>query len=298
MYDAEARARYTKYIEDLNIELCSNYGKIDLLFYDMPWPQMSTKDWDSVTRNAKLRALQPDMMINNRSRMAEDYFTPEETLNFPPNEGKAVAEGADWEACMTFNGFSWGYVDEEQVAPYCYSANQVVRILQKVTHGGGNLLINIGPKADGSVPIDSAEPLRKVGAWLRENGEAVYGLHYRKYAGDIQANQVGNCTASPDKKTVYVWNYIWPHTGTMILGGYKNAPRRVTVLATGEEISCRRDGYRLILEKLPEKSPDKTLGIAVLKMEFDEPAEYLYGSYYPQFGPQNGIDLSDGLGNP
>ena len=96
MTDEDARLRFTKYIEDLNTELLTNYGKIDILWYDMPWPRMSSKNWDSVGRNYRLRQLQPDILINNRSRMAEDFFTPEDALN--------PEENADWEACMTFNG--------------------------------------------------------------------------------------------------------------------------------------------------------------------------------------------------
>lgn len=297
MNDPEARRRYLDYIEALNTELLTGYGKIDVLWYDMPWPQMSAEEWDSVNRNRRLRALQPDILINNRSRMHEDFYTPEESLNLPPADRERVEkEGADWEACMTFNGFSWGYVDAEQAAPYAYSAQRVARLMQKCVEGGGNLLLNIGPAPDGSVPGDAVLPLEKFGQWLKVNGEAVYGKKLRRYEGQAHANQVTGCTASLDRKTVYAWNYIWPRGGKMAFGGYVNAPKRVTVLSTGEEISFTHDGHRLILENLPERSPDPVLGIAVIKMEFDEPFECRYGSYYPQM--TNGMDLSDDLGNP
>ena len=288
MTDEDARLRFTKYIEDLNTELLTNYGKIDILWYDMPWPRMNTRNWDSVNRNYKLRQLQPDLLINNRSRMAEDFFTPEDALN--------AQEDADWEACMTFNGISWGYIDEEQVKPYSYTANEIVRMIRKCSALGGNLLLNIGPKADGSVPAEAVEPMKKVGAWLAQNGEAAYGKK-RKLVGDANcgANNVSHCTASADGKTVYVWNYIWPHSGKMTYGGYRNAPRKVTLLATGEEIAFEKDGHRLILKDLPTENPDRTMGIPVVKMEFDEPYDYCYGSYYPQV--HEGVDKSEGLGN-
>ena len=287
MTDAGARARFTKYIEDLNTELFSNYGKIDILWYDMPWPRMSTKDWDSVNRNYKIRQLQPDILINNRSRMPEDFFTPEDAIK--------AQDGSDWEACMTFNGLSWGYVDENQVAPYSYSGNQIVRMLQRCSAAGGNLLLNIGPHADGSVPAEAVEPMKKVGAWLRENGEAAYGRKKAFSGWECGANNVSNCTISPDAKTVYVWNYIWPVTGEMAFGGYRKAPRRISLLSTGESIDFEMDGHRILLKNLPKASPDRQLGIAVLKMEFDEPFDYCYGSYYPQV--HEGEDLSEGLGN-
>ncbi|MBQ9748050.1 MAG: alpha-L-fucosidase [Clostridia bacterium] len=286
MTDEGARERFTAYVEALNVELLSNYGKIDILWYDMPWPRMSSKNWDSVNRNYRLRQLQPDILINNRSRMAEDFFTPEDAIN--------AEDGADWEACMTFNGISWGYVDEEQITPYSYSANQIVKMIRKCTGAGGNLLLNIGPKADGSVPAEAIEPLKRVGAWLAENGEAAYGLK-KRVGGYCGGNNVTECTAGTDDKTVYAWNYIWPKTGELVFGGYRNAPKRITLLSTGEEIAFRHEGHRLIMTGLAERSPDRHMGIAVLKMEFDEPVSYKYGSYYPQVS--EGEDFSEGLGN-
>lgn len=287
MTDEDARARFTKYIEDMNVELLTNYGKIDILWYDMPWPRMSARNWDSVNRNYKLRQLQPDILINNRSRMAEDFFTPEDAIK--------SEDDADWEACMTFNGFSWGYVDEDQIVPYSYSANQIIRMLRKCAGAGGNLLLNIGPKADGTVPAEALDPLKCVGGWLSENGEAAYGLK-KKFSGwYCGANNVTECTVSTDDKTVYAWNYIWPSSGEMVFGGYINAPKKITLLSTGEEIAFRHEGHRIVMTGLPKKSPDSNMGIAVIKMEFDEPFRYQYGSYYPQVS--EGVDYSEGQGN-
>ncbi len=287
MTDEAARLRFTKYIEDLNIELLSNYGKIDILWYDMPWPRMSAKNWDSVQRNHKLRQLQPDILINNRSRMAEDFFTPEDALH--------ESDNADWEACMTFNGLSWGYVDEAQITPYSYSAQQIALMLRKCSALGGNLLLNIGPKADGSVPTEAVEPLQKIGQWLSANGEAVYGTKSKASDGVCGANHVSKCTLSADRKTLYVWNFIWSATGIAVYGGHSTSPKRITALGTGEAVDFHMDGHRIILENLPTTSPDATLGITVLKIEFEEPFVYHYGSYYPQVS--EGVDFSEGLGN-
>jgi hypothetical protein len=81
----------------------------------------------------------------------------------------------------------------------------------------------------------------------------------------------------------------------MVFGGYRSTPKKITLLSTGEEIAFEKDGHRLIMKGLPKTSPDKNMGIAVLKMEFDEPIEYFYGSYYPQVS--EGEDFSEGLGN-
>ncbi len=67
----------------------------------------------------------------------------------------------DWEACMTFNGISWGYIDSEQAKPYSYTPQQILDMIQKVTSNGGNLLLNVGPMPDGTLPEEVIEPLNK-----------------------------------------------------------------------------------------------------------------------------------------
>ena len=76
-FDPEARRRFLDYIEELNTELLTRYGKIDILWYDMPFPMNSSEGWDSVNSNYRLRLLQPDILINNRRKMQEDFLTPE-----------------------------------------------------------------------------------------------------------------------------------------------------------------------------------------------------------------------------
>jgi len=77
-FDTEARRRFTRYIDDLNTELLTNYGKIDILWYDVSLPMESWEGWDSLERNQRMRALQPDLLINDRSRLPEDFGTPDE----------------------------------------------------------------------------------------------------------------------------------------------------------------------------------------------------------------------------
>ncbi|MDR1059639.1 MAG: alpha-L-fucosidase, partial [Clostridiales bacterium] len=121
-FDSEARARFNQYILDLNTELLTQYGKIDVLWYDVSEPMESWEGWNSVEINQKLRAIQPDIIINNRSKLDEDFGTPEEHIS---------ADSRDWEACMTFNGISWGYVDAAQAANYAYNAQGILRMLAR-----------------------------------------------------------------------------------------------------------------------------------------------------------------------
>ncbi|MBR3504145.1 MAG: alpha-L-fucosidase [Clostridia bacterium] len=270
MYDTAARKRFTDYIEALNTELLTQYGKIDVLWYDVASPMENWEGWDSLERNKRMRLLQPDLIINNRSRLDEDFGTP---------EGHIRADDRDWEACMTFNDISWGYVDEVQAEPHAYTTPRILKMLCTCSRQGGNLLLNIGPKPDGSVPADAVKPLQGVGEWLKRNGAAAYGKLGRSYG--FGGNGVSGVSCAQDGKTVYLWNWIWPSTGSMGFGGYCDAPKRVYTLCDGKDMAFEQKGQRIILHDLPEKSPDPS-GVTVIVMEFDKVPEYHPRSYYPQ----------------
>ena len=278
-FDTEARARFTKYIKEMNRELMTQYGKIDVLWYDVSAPMESWEGWDSLELNQMVRSLQPHIIINNRSKLPEDLGTP---------EGHITAEDRDWEACMTFNDLSWGYVDAEQALPYSYTPQRIVKMLNTATAGKGNLLLNIGPAPDGSVPADAVAPLTKVGQWIAENGPAGYG----KKDKTVPWGANGVCGTSLSGNTVYLWNWIWPKGGEMGVGGFSTLLKSVTLLKDGSSIAFEQKGHRIILKGLPEKSPDSVLGIAVIALEFAEKPEFKRASYYPQL--HGGTDVSGG----
>jgi len=257
-FDSAARKRFQDYLQALNEELLTNYGPIDVLWYDVPCPMENHEGWNSLERNQRLRALQPNIIINNRSLLPEDFGTPEEHLT--------AEEKTDWEACMTFNGISWGYVDSAQAIPYSYNAQRILRMLQTVAADSGNLLLNIGPTPDGSVPKEAYEPLRTVGKWLKENGECAYGKvqrHTFRFCNGVTS-------VSRKDKTVYLWNWIWPDDGEIILGGFKTRLKSAKLLRDGSAITFKQEGYRITLQNLPKTSPDEIAGVAVLALEFED----------------------------
>ena len=97
--DEAARRRFVDYIHGQVQELMTNYGKVDVLWYDVAWP-LDAKGWESVEMNTMVRKLQPDIIINNRSKIPEDFDTPEQRIEASANR--------PWESCMTLND-SWGY---------------------------------------------------------------------------------------------------------------------------------------------------------------------------------------------
>jgi alpha-L-fucosidase len=167
---------------------------------------------------------------------------------------------------MTFNG-SWGYM------PYApdedwHSTRQVVKMLNQVTHGGGNLLLNIGPKPDGSVPELAYERLEPVGKWLDIYGEAVYGTVDALDRTQLHWMPMGNW--SRKGKTAYYWVQRWPGSEVRI-GNLLTKVNKITLLSTGKEVPFEQDEKRLIIKDLPENNPDAIAGISVLKLECQEP---------------------------
>lgn len=276
-FDTQARIRFNAYIKEINRELLTQYGKIDILWYDVSCPMESWEGWNSLEMNQMARELQPDILINDRSKLDEDFGTPEE---------KIIAMNRDWEACMTFNGLSWGYVDSAQAAPYSYNAHTILKMLHKVTSDGGNLLLNIGPMPDGSVPSEVIEPLSTVGKWLSENGEAVYG----KKPKSIYKHPNGISNTTFDGNNVYLWSWIWPNNGEIILGGFMTPVKSIRFVKDGKPVKFEQRGHRIFLKDLPKESPDKYAGIAILKLEFEEVPEYHSASYYPQLN--GGVDYT------
>ncbi|MDR2135309.1 MAG: alpha-L-fucosidase, partial [Treponema sp.] len=258
-YDSAARKRFNDYIYALNEELLTQYGKIDILWYDVSEPMQNWEGWNSLEMNQRLRAIQPDIIINNRSRLDEDFGTPEEHIN--------VERNRDWEACMTFNGLSWGYVDAAQVGPYSYNAQRILRMLCTCANGGGNLLLNIGPAPDGSVPPEAVEPLSAVGKWLERYGECAYGKVDRAIGWGCGS---GVCGMSMKGSTLYLWNWIWPKNGEFVIGGFTTKLKSAKILGSGENLKFSQEKYRIIFRDVPREPQDKIAGVAVIALEFEE----------------------------
>jgi alpha-L-fucosidase len=252
-YDPVARRRFLDFTQGCVCELMSHYGKIDVLWYDVPRPFQSHEGWESLAMNQMVRKLQPHILINDRSRLPEDFSTPEETV-------KAAEAGRGWEACMTFNQASWGWMPSAAID--AYSARDIIKMLNTACCGAGNLLLNIGPSPEGDVPAESVEPLTTVGRWLKQNGEAVYGKAER---GPAFATACGDL--SKKGKKLYLWTRFWP--GKEIgIGGFETPLKSARFLVGGKAIAFEQKGHRIILKNLPPKSPDKLAGITLIELDF------------------------------
>lgn len=278
-FDQEARARFQTFLQGMLKELLGgNYGKIDILWYDVSCPMESHEGWASLQMNQLVREMQPDIMINNRSKLAEDFSTPEEHLT--------AAEGdRGWEACMTFNRISWGYLDSAQAEPYSYNAQGIIKMLHTVCSKGGNLLLNIGPTIEGDVPAEAVKPLQAVGKWLENYGDAVYGNLDRC---DIQVvSGTGSLTQRGNK--LYFWQWIW--SDTLILGGFQTKLKAIRSLPDRKEIGFKQTDRQIVLETRPESMRDKIANITVIELEFVETPNHHRCNAYPQLhGGKNWLE--------
>jgi len=151
-------------------ELVTGYGRLDILWYDGFWAHdnppyadaLGAEDWRSAELNAMVRREQPGILINDRSGLAEDFGTPEQAV---------VEQPRPWEACMTTND-NWGFHagDRNWKTP-----RQLVGALVHSVSRGGNFILNMGPRGDGSVPAEARRGFESAGQWLSRNGASVYG---------------------------------------------------------------------------------------------------------------------------
>ena len=261
--DDGARRRFLEFTQGCVRELCSDYGKIDILWYDVSWPLRSPEEWETVKMNTMVRKLQPQIIINNRAKLPEDFGTPEEHVT-------AAEEGRAWEACMTFNG-SWGYMP---IAPDWRSVREVVGMLRTAAAGQGNLLLNIGPEPDGSVPAEAIERLEAVGQWTSRNAEAMYGQVNR--VGDrMDWMPTGEWTIKGT--TAYYWCTRWPGS-ELVIGGLRSKVKRISLLGWDDVIAFTQNDERLVLSGLPICNPDDIAGVSVLKLEFETPPRQVLGA--------------------
>lgn len=236
--DEKARQRFVAYLQEQVRELMTNYGTVDILWYD--GSPVNAEIWESARINAMVRELQPDILINNRSQLPEDFGTPEGHIT--PERG-----GRMWEACMTTND-AWGYAP---IDTHWKTAWEALGMLREVAAGGGNLLLNVGPSPEGQIPQPARKLLTDVGKWMSKYGPTVYDA-----TDPIPHGYLWGFTGRFTIKgsTIYYHFNRWPGPEA-IIGGIANEVLSVKWYG-GKKIKFRQTPDQLYLEGLPEKMPD------------------------------------------
>ncbi|MDX9729383.1 MAG: alpha-L-fucosidase, partial [Bacteroidales bacterium] len=197
--------------------------KPDLWWFDGDWEQSAGK-WGAAGIREMLLARNPDAIINSRLAGYGDYGTPEQGL--PTRRPKDKY----WELCMTIND-SWGYQGNDTNYK---SASQVIRIFAECIGMGGNLLLDIGPKADGTIAPEQEEVLRELGRWTSKHRQAIYGTA----AGLPDGCFAGPSTMSADSTMLYLF-FTGDGGGELMLEGVKNRINKAFVVGNGTNLVVR-----------------------------------------------------------
>jgi alpha-L-fucosidase len=247
-YRTENHARYIEYMHGQLREICSNYGKIDIIWFDGLGG--TAKDWDSENLFKMIRGLQPHVIINNRAGLPADHDTPEQRIG-------TFQTDRPWETCMTIcRQWAWKPNDDMK------SRKQCIDTLVMVVGGDGNLLFNVGPMPDGRIEPRQVERLKEMGAWLKEYGQSIYATR----GGPFIPGAWGASTHKDNIIYVHILN--WPGekltlppipkkiiTSSILTGG------TVTVRQTNESIEISvPEAYRQEID-------------TIIKLDMDGPAE-------------------------
>ncbi len=211
--------RFLKFRENQVHELAA--FKPDLLWFDGDW-DYSAEKWKSKELRENINIWMPGVIVNSRINGYGDYATPENGVPiYKPAEN-------NWELCMTIND-SWGYqpTDKEYKSP-----NQVIRILADCIGMGGNLLLDIGPKPDGTIPDKQVKVLKELGRWTKKHKEAIYGTT----AGIPKEYYYGASALSKNRDIIYLFVDGKPN-GPLLLKGIKNQVNRIWVVGNGAKLN-------------------------------------------------------------
>jgi len=230
----------------------------DLIWFDGDWEQ-SAEAWQAKEIKEMLLEDNPDVIVNSRLGGYGDYATPEQGVPIHQPKDKY------WELCMTMND-SWGFQhnDHNDKTP-----NQIIRIFVDVISMGGNLLLDIGPKADGTIPEEQVDILQELGRWTKKHAEAIYGTE----AGISTAYFSGPSTLSADSATLFLFIENKP-IGSIAIKGLKNKINRIRVVGEGTKLSwdIKMKQYwsetpGMVYIEIPDYSLDENVTVIAVQLD-------------------------------
>ena len=263
--DPQRWSRFLTFLNHQLSEIMEQY-KPDLMWFDGDWEQ-SADQWDAPGIRKKLLSYNPNLIINGRLTGYGDYETPEQ--NFPVSRPQFKW----WELCMTTNN-NWGYQqkDTNWKTPY-----EIISIFVDAVSNGGNLLLDIGPKPDGTIPAEQINILKELGKWNKKNGEAIFN----QLGGIAQGHFYGPTTISKDSTTLFLF-LQGKASGQIMLKGLENKIEEIEVLGTEVKLPYKIVG-KISWSKVPGlvyiDVPENVLDpyITVLKLKLDKPIKLYNG---------------------
>jgi len=259
--DGGKKAAYTQYMKKHLAELVTEY-KTHVLWFDGEWPAWWT-DKDGRDLYQWLLELNPKLIVNNRvgagrtgmegfskeGSFAGDFGTPEQEI---PHTGV----DSDWESCMTLND-TWGFKTNDH---NWKSTETLVRNLIDIASKGGNYLLNVGPKADGTFPQATVERLRGMGDWMSVNGESLYGTQaalFRPTWGRVTRKE----------GTLYLHVFDCPEDRILTLPALGNKVKRVSLLAQPETTLTAQTQGKDWVVRVPDGAIDPVATVIAIDVE-------------------------------
>ncbi len=247
---SEQWQRYTEFMFAQIRELLTNYGKIDIIWFDGSW-ERTPEQWKVKELGEMIRSLQPEILINDRLPGCGDFDTPEQFIPpQPPNN--------TWETCMTINE-SWGYNSTDKSFK---SPRQLIHTLCEVAGKGGNLLLNISPMGDGEIQPELLTRLAEVEKWMSANGESIIGTD----SGLEPWQFYGSSTRKGDR--IYLHLLMKPYDTISVRGLPIKRIKSVKSVATGKELSYT--SRCAIIDSLLSDDPMGELIIEIPESVIDE----------------------------
>ncbi|MER6973779.1 alpha-L-fucosidase [Nocardioides sp. NPDC000445] len=224
---AEEPERWERYLEFHRTqirEVVTRYQP-DLLWFDGEW-ERDERQWRMRELRAELRELAPEMVVNGRMLGHGDYVTPEQGVPIVPPDGP-------WELCLTIND-SWGWQPQDHNHK---SPRQLVRTFVETIGGGGNLLLDVGPREDGTITPEQTERLEALGEWVARHSPAVHGIR----RGLPHGHFYGPTAVSADGRTLFLYVLDRPND-YVVVRGLRNQVLKAYVLGSGAELDHQRIG--------------------------------------------------------
>jgi alpha-L-fucosidase len=210
--------RFLRFVNGQIGELQRLYNP-DLLWFDGDW-EHTAEEWNAKAIRDSVKRRNPDAIINSRLQGYGDYRTPEQDPPVKRIDGP-------WELCMTMNS-SWGYQQRDTAFK---SSREIIRTFVECLGGGGNLLLDVGPKADGTIPLEEVVRLKDLGRWIQPHAEAVYGTS----AGLPPGYFYGPSAVSKNRSTLYLYLFDRPNEFVAVKG-LKNKIRDIRVVGRNETL--------------------------------------------------------------
>jgi alpha-L-fucosidase len=252
---AQMTSTFDEYIDRVAVpqvkELLTNYGEVSVLWWDTP--DFMT-DADALKLQSLLK-LQPNIITNDRLKRPNfpgDTKTPEQRIPNPKE-----LDGVDWETCMTMNG-TWGFRATDH---NWKSTETLIHNLCDIASKGGNYLLNIGPKADGTFPDESIERLKEIGDWMKVNSEAIYATK----RSPLLKLDWGRCTQKADGNNtiLYLEVFNWPANGSLVIPGVKNGVISARLLGSADKCIAKNQGGAVAIT-LPQNAPNAYASVVKL----------------------------------